>query len=364
MDPSVAIRPLDKVDIPAVAELLRVLSEKFIVHEFSESGRQQFLFNNSCVAIERFVSDGFRYHVAATRGEDIVGFVGIRDNRHLYHLFVAEPFQRRAIGRRLWEVARDECRSTGHTGPFTVNSSSHAVPVYERFGFRRTAPVQDHGGVDSVSSDGRTLRLIVPYDFGLYCGQTSSLITVSMLPVDSAVAAMASYGGYAYRDSALGTYTVVASSSSQTPVTSHDATLCTGNSGSDAQIKTMSVNGRTGSVLDLLPLTTTIKVGQPVFLWQKVTYQFKASTTFPGSIALWRKVGGTDQELLAPFDTTARFNYYTSGSETVATSVPAATDIRGVQLVLNALSPTATSGGSKATANIVTSVFFKNVQSY
>jgi len=224
--------------------------------------------------------------------------------------------------------------------------------------------VQDHGGVDSVSSDGRTLRLIVPYDFGLYCGQTSSLITVSMLPVDSAVAAMASYGGYAYRDSALGTYTVVASSSSQTPVTSHDATLCTGNSGSDAQIKTMSVNGRTGSVLDLLPLTTTIKVGQPVFLWQKVTYQFKASTTFPGSIALWRKVGGTDQELLAPFDTTARFNYYTSGSETVATSVPAATDIRGVQLVLNALSPTATSGGSKATANIVTSVFFKNVQSY
>jgi len=224
--------------------------------------------------------------------------------------------------------------------------------------------VQDHGGVDSVSSDGKTLRLIVPYEFGLYCGQTSSLITVSMLPVDSAVAAMASYGGYAYRDSALGTYTVVTSTSSQAPVTSHDATLCTGSSGSDAQIRTMSANGRTGAVLDLLPLTTTIKVGQPVFFWQKVTYQFKASTTFPGSYALWRKVGTTDQELLAPFASTARFNYYTSGAETVSSTVPAAANIRGVQLVLEALSPNATSGGSKATANVVTSVFFKNVQSY
>lgn len=224
--------------------------------------------------------------------------------------------------------------------------------------------VQDHGGVDSASSDGKTLRLIVPYEFGLYCGKTSSLITVSMLPVDSAVAAMASYGGYAWRDSTTGTYTVVASTSSQAPVTSADATLCTGSSGSDAQIRTTSVNGRSGTVLDLLPLTTTIKVGQPIFLWQKVTYQFKASTTFPGSIALWRKVGTTDQELLAPFDTTARFNYYLSGSDTTATSVPAIANIRGVQLVLNALSPTAAVGGSKASANVVTSVFFKNVQSF
>jgi ribosomal protein S18 acetylase RimI-like enzyme len=104
------------------------------------------LSKNDQDAIVKFVSDGFRYHVALA-GDEIVGFVGIRDNRHLYHLFVAESFQRRGVGRRLWEVAHEECRSRSHAGPFTVNSSTNAIPMYERLGFRRTAPTQDQGGV-------------------------------------------------------------------------------------------------------------------------------------------------------------------------------------------------------------------------
>jgi hypothetical protein len=208
--------------------------------------------------------------------------------------------------------------------------------------------------------------VLVPYRFGLYCGATSAAITVSMLPVDSAVAAMASYGGYAWRDSSSGTYTVVTPSDpvTQAPSTSAAASTCTGNGGGDAQIQTVSVNGRDGQVVDLQPLTLGITVGAPIFLWQRVTYEFKASNTFPGSIGLWRSVGGVDEELLAPFDTSARFNYYTSGSDDVSSTIPSASDIRGVQLVLNALSPTAVAGGSQARANVVTSVFFKNVQAY
>ena len=143
---AVAIRPMHQTDIPAVARLLRDLAEKFIVHEFSDAARQSFLSKNDQIAIEKFVADGFRYHIA-TIGNELVGFVGIRDNRHLYHLFVAETFQHRGIGRKLWRVAHDECRSRGHVGPFTVNSSTHAVPVYERFGFRRVRPTEDHDGV-------------------------------------------------------------------------------------------------------------------------------------------------------------------------------------------------------------------------
>jgi len=133
-------------DLPIVARLLRELAERYIVPEFVPAARISFLSKNDENAIARFVTDGFRYHIAEIDGE-IVGFVGVRDNRHLYHLFVAVPYHRRGIARQLWDVASLECRERGHTGAFTVNSSNNAVAVYERLGFRRTAPIQDSGGV-------------------------------------------------------------------------------------------------------------------------------------------------------------------------------------------------------------------------
>jgi hypothetical protein len=39
-------------------------------------------------------------------------------------------------------VARREAVARGGPGQFTVNSSNYAVPVYEAFGFVRTAPTQ------------------------------------------------------------------------------------------------------------------------------------------------------------------------------------------------------------------------------
>jgi ribosomal protein S18 acetylase RimI-like enzyme len=133
-------------DLPAVARLLRELAERYIVHEFVPAARASFLANNDEAAIARFVANGFRYHVAEVDGT-IAGFVGTRDDRHLYHLFVAEPYHRRGIARRLWQTASRECRERGHTGAFTVNSSNNAVAVYEHLGFRRTAPVRDNDGV-------------------------------------------------------------------------------------------------------------------------------------------------------------------------------------------------------------------------
>ena len=133
-------------DVTTVARLLRELAEKFIVHEFVPAARSSFLSKNDEAAIAQFVVDGFRYHVAEVDGT-IVGFVGVRDNRHLYHLFVAEPHHHCGIARRLWEFASLECRERGHAGAFTVNSSNNAVAIYERLGFRRTAPIQYSGGV-------------------------------------------------------------------------------------------------------------------------------------------------------------------------------------------------------------------------
>jgi GNAT superfamily N-acetyltransferase len=51
-------------------------------------------------------------------------------------------WQRQGVARRLWDAARKAALEGGNAGSFTVNSSNNAVPVYEAFGFVRTAPMQ------------------------------------------------------------------------------------------------------------------------------------------------------------------------------------------------------------------------------
>lgn len=226
--------------------------------------------------------------------------------------------------------------------------------------------VQDSGGVDSVSSDGRTVRVIVPYRFGVYCGvNNGNSYTFSMLPADSSVTATAVYGGYAFRDSATGRYTIVVPPSPQSTnavTNSSNPSICTGGS---TPIRTLTLAGRSGRIIDVTPKNATDpKLGAPVFLWQKVTYTFAPSATYPNTIALWRNTPSGNTELLAPFDTTARFRFYQTGDDTSEVTPPALNKIRGFDIVLNARSPRATAVQSARPSNIVTSVFFKNVRTF
>jgi GNAT superfamily N-acetyltransferase len=66
----------------------------------------------------------------------------MRERSHLFHLFVDQRWQRQGVARRLWEVAQSAAIEGGPLAAFTVNSSNFAIPVYEAFGFVRTAPVQ------------------------------------------------------------------------------------------------------------------------------------------------------------------------------------------------------------------------------
>ena len=140
------IRPMVQDDVPAVAALLESLAREHILPEFAPEARALFLTKNNAHSIRELVQKGFRYHVAMVN-DRLVGFVGTRDNSHLYHMFVANEFQRRGLGRRLWHIARAECLAAGNQGAFTVNSSNNAIAVYERFGFVRSGPVKDLGGV-------------------------------------------------------------------------------------------------------------------------------------------------------------------------------------------------------------------------
>jgi hypothetical protein len=229
--------------------------------------------------------------------------------------------------------------------------------------------VQDRGGIESASSDGKTIVVKVPYRFGLVCGTTGTTTTVSMLPSDSSVIAMAQYGGFAWRDSLTAIYTVVtpgAPSAGDAPVASATPSLCTGTGAGQASIRTYSVAGRTGDILDLKSSGTAAQVGSPVFMWQRITYTFGNSTKYPGYLGLWRNLDAANEEILAPFDTSARFRFYVSGGDTSVVSPPAVSTIVGLDLVLNAISSRVVSNNvnSHSMSTVRTSVFFKNVRTY
>jgi prepilin-type N-terminal cleavage/methylation domain-containing protein len=229
--------------------------------------------------------------------------------------------------------------------------------------------VQDSGGIDSAATDGKAIRMRVPYRFGLVCGTNGTTTTVSMLPSDSSAVAMAKYGGFAWRDSLTGRYTVVTKPApADVPVAGATPTQCTGNGAGQANLTTYSVSGRTGDILDLnASVATGAQVTSPVFLWQHISYSFKPSATYPGYVGLWRDIEGTAmEEILAPFDTSARFRFYVSGGDTSVVALPALSTIVGLDLVLNATSSRVVSDNinSHSMSKMRTSVFFKNVRSY
>lgn len=167
------IRPLVTADIPvlapAMAAMLRSLALEFILHESTPEGASTFLAENDEMGLRGYLARGHVYHVALADGQ-LAGFIAIRDNSHVFHLFVGKPWQGRGLARRLWRMARAAAVAHGGDGNFTVNASNHAVAAYQAFGFVRVAPTQCVKGLyfnpmrltwaeDGVFGQGRTGRL-------------------------------------------------------------------------------------------------------------------------------------------------------------------------------------------------------------
>ena len=101
-------------------------------------------------------SPTYRYHVAIQEGL-LVGVIGVRDNQHLLHLFVAESHHRRGIARALWREAKAVVLEAAPEIEMTVRSSLHAVEVYRRFGFVISGPRVD-GPITFVPMQARISR--------------------------------------------------------------------------------------------------------------------------------------------------------------------------------------------------------------
>ncbi len=125
---------------------MRRLSDEFIVHECTPGAAADFARENDELGIRGFVNAGMVYYVAENAGE-ITGFIAIRENKHVFHMFVDKTHHRQGIAKALWQTARQAALDAGNPGVFTVNASTFALPVYESLGFARTAALQCKNGI-------------------------------------------------------------------------------------------------------------------------------------------------------------------------------------------------------------------------
>lgn len=197
------------------------------------------------------------------------------------------------------------------------------------------------------------IQMRVPYAMGVVCG-VSGGTHVSLLPADSAMYAAPGYSGYAWRGG-NGVYRY-----KEANHVKEVGTLSVCNAGS---ILTLTSQG--AKVIKITPaLPDTASVGTPVFLYRKIRYAFRSSTTVTGTRGLFRTVveTGATEELAAPYDATAKFRFFTGASGTASATPPAdLSKLRGVELQMTAVSEKVASGSTgKYKAVFNTAIFFKN----
>ena len=174
------------------------------------------------------------------------------------------------------------------------------------------------GGLLAAASDSISVR--VPYAFGMACNVSSTFRFASLMPADSLMYATATPTGIAERQ-ANGSYTFregisVAFESDSTPCTSAGIHVIPG-----------------GQVVSITPATAA-PAGFVFYLYQTTSYKLAPSTDLPGRRGLWRKIGnGSYEEIVAPFDSSARFRFIV-GSNPTPSDVPPAdlSTVNGLEL--------------------------------
>ena len=206
------------------------------------------------------------------------------------------------------------------------------------------------GGVLAAASDSIVVR--VPYAFGVLCASTPAASTISLAPMDSLAYAEGGTTGYAWRDS-TGNYTYQNAAFTLAPGLTSDCAA--------AGITTLP-RGRAVTVTPIVPAAAV--PGTVIFLFRRIEFKFRDSAALPGRRALWRLNVGTNtwEELVSPFDASARFRFFVNGSSVSQANPPVLlANLRGLELRLAGASdrPSVTTG-APATAELQTAVFFMN----
>jgi ribosomal protein S18 acetylase RimI-like enzyme len=141
------IRPAVLADADALSALAHLVATYFTRHPDGQGAELFFASITPDAMAERLCSTQFRYWVATAEAGKIIGAIAIRDNSHLYHLFVDPDQHRQGCAKQLWIHMKAAAITAGNAGEFTVNSSIYAQAMYEKFGFVASAEKQETHGL-------------------------------------------------------------------------------------------------------------------------------------------------------------------------------------------------------------------------
>lgn len=133
-------------DSKEIAELIHSVIH-YVLSNPSDSGAEGFMSSISQAAISKCINSKAFLYVLCFKGTQLVGAAALRDNTHLYHLFVDPDLHRLGVGSKLWRHLKSEAKKAGNPGNFTVNSSLFAVPIYSAFGFVSVGEPQSKNGI-------------------------------------------------------------------------------------------------------------------------------------------------------------------------------------------------------------------------
>ena len=149
MADTIVVRPAIAADAGSISELIHTLLHHRTPVPVGPAP-DEFLALSAPRAIEGYIqASNYNYFVAVCQ-DRLIGVLGIRDNRHLVHLFVAEAYQGRGIARVLWQQAKSAVLAAEAEVELSVRSSIYAIKVYERFGFIACGPRVDDVAVSYV----------------------------------------------------------------------------------------------------------------------------------------------------------------------------------------------------------------------
>jgi N-acetylglutamate synthase-like GNAT family acetyltransferase len=142
-------RAAKTADIPVISELIKTLVINYILPTCSAEGGQILLKSMSEQSITNYFELGYQYTVALC-DDQIVAVIGIKNNHHLYHLFVAQSHQGLGLSNLLWQQAKKQAIAQGNPGFFTVNSALNAADLYRKWGFIDTDEVRERSGIRDI----------------------------------------------------------------------------------------------------------------------------------------------------------------------------------------------------------------------
>ncbi len=150
MDETLAYRLMSPADVLDVSKLIARVFNELIAPEYSSEGVQEF---HRYIQPNAFMTRFQTHHFALIRvvEDKVVGVIEVRSHNHVSLHFVAPEFQRRGIAKELFRRALLLCRAKEpQLSQISVNSSSYAVPIYEKLGFRRTGEKQVRNGIGFI----------------------------------------------------------------------------------------------------------------------------------------------------------------------------------------------------------------------